>query len=178
VTLAATNHEQLLDTAVWRRFDARIEIPEPDAEARGILLKNFLTPISVRADEMRFLVWATEGMSGADIKILVEAGKRFLVLHGPDEAAGPPNAGRWELASRVGRASLTREVLRRQAALNPRLFAADRAALLAGANEALDQGLEDAGFTQAQRGVVLGLSQSAVSRLRKRVETEETNRET
>ena len=30
---------------------------------------------------MRFLVWATEGMSGADVEMLVDAGKRFFVLH-------------------------------------------------------------------------------------------------
>ena len=28
ITLAATNHEHLLDMAVWRRFDARIEMPK------------------------------------------------------------------------------------------------------------------------------------------------------
>lgn len=169
VTLAATNHEQLLDTAVWRRFDARIELPLPDPDAREHLLKNFLAPISVRADEMRFLVWATEGMSGADIQILVEAGKRFLVLRA-DELPERPKGLRWELASRAGRASITREVLRQQATLNPRLFSSDRAKVLAGSKEDLDRALEDAGFTQAQRGVVFGLSQSAVSRLRKRGE--------
>ena len=35
ITLAATNHEHLLDSAVWRRFDSRIEIKAPDAEARA-----------------------------------------------------------------------------------------------------------------------------------------------
>ena len=37
-TLAATNHEHLLDTAVWRRFDGRIEIVRPDATARNAML--------------------------------------------------------------------------------------------------------------------------------------------
>ena len=37
------------------------------------------------SSELRFLVWATEGMSGADIEMLVDAGKRFFVLHSPSE---------------------------------------------------------------------------------------------
>ena len=42
-------------------------------KAREQLLGHFLTPIRIGAGEMRFLVWATEGMSGADIEMLVEA---------------------------------------------------------------------------------------------------------
>ncbi len=39
-TIAVTNHESLLDPAVWRRFDIRIEIPKPDADARVAMLKR------------------------------------------------------------------------------------------------------------------------------------------
>ncbi len=169
ITLAATNHEHLLDAAVWRRFDARIELQKPEAEAREQLLKNFIKPMYLRSAELQFLIWATEGMSGADIEMLVDAGKRFFVLHGPsknkDEDKSDP--------SKVSRPSIVLEGLRRQAALNARLFSPDRAALLNGQAEALDEALNNAGLTQADRGVVLGLSQSAVSRLRKRGETVE-----
>ena len=44
ITIAATNHEHLLDAAVWRRFDSRIELPKPQAEAREDLLAKFLAP--------------------------------------------------------------------------------------------------------------------------------------
>ena len=86
ITLAATNHEHMLDTAIWRRLDSRIHIPKPDGKAREKLLATFLKPIRLEPPEMHFLVWSTEDMSGADIEMLVEAGKRFLVLHGPSEA--------------------------------------------------------------------------------------------
>ena len=161
ITLAATNHEHLLDTAVWRRFDARIEMLKPDDEAREQLLKFFLKPMRLKPSELRFLLWATDGMSGADIEMLVDAGKRFFVLH-----------------SSVDHSSTVLEGLRRQAALNARLFSADRAALLTGHAEALDGALEQVGMTQADRGAVLGLSQSAVSRLRKRGETGEAQKDT
>jgi ATPase family associated with various cellular activities (AAA) len=156
ITLAATNHEHLLDSAVWRRFDSRIEIPKPDAAAREVLLKNFLSPLRLGPGETSFLVWATEGMSGADIEMSVEAGKRFLVLHGPAEP------------ERKDRGRLILEALRRQATLNARLFAADRAQLLTGDVDALVQVLQDeAGLRQADCALLLGVSQSAVSRRRK-----------
>ena len=61
VTLAATNHEHLLDTAVWRRFDSRIAIGKPEEEAREQLLREFLQPLELRDAEIRLLVWATDG---------------------------------------------------------------------------------------------------------------------
>ena len=169
VTLAATNHEHLLDTAVWRRFDARIELQKPEADARERLLKDFLKPMRFSPAELRFLVWATEGMSGADLEMLVDSGKRFFVLHGPSDNGNPEKSD----LSKAIRSSLILEGLRRQASLNSRLFSGDRAALLIGPPEALDDALERGGMTQADRGTVLGLSQSAVSRRRKRGETGE-----
>jgi hypothetical protein len=153
ITLAATNHEHLLDSAVWRRFDSRIEIKSPDAEARATLLRDFLVPLRVSANELDFLVWTTEGMSGADIESFVEAGKRYLVLHGRREE------------ERHGRAPAMLEAIRRQATTNSRLFAPDRVTVLQGNIDALNRALEAAGFKQSVRAELLGLSQSSVSRL-------------
>lgn len=175
ITLAATNHDHLLDTAVWRRFDARIEMHKPEEEAREELLKEFLKPMRLSSGETRFLVWATEGMSGADIEMVVDAGKRFFVLHSPSE--NNSNGDSRQDLSKVVRGSLILDGLRRQASLNSRLFAADRAALLIGQADALDEALELAGLTQADRGALLGLSQSAVSRLRKRGDANEAQKD-
>jgi SpoVK/Ycf46/Vps4 family AAA+-type ATPase len=41
VVVAATNHPELLDRAVWRRFQLRIELPAPDAAATAEWLKRF-----------------------------------------------------------------------------------------------------------------------------------------
>jgi SpoVK/Ycf46/Vps4 family AAA+-type ATPase len=35
VVVAATNHGELLDRAVWRRFEVRLELPQPDIEKLG-----------------------------------------------------------------------------------------------------------------------------------------------
>ena len=66
-TLAATNHDHLLDPAVWRRFESRVHIPKPGAETRLALLRRALTPIKLSDGGMRMLVWLTEGMSGAGL---------------------------------------------------------------------------------------------------------------
>ena len=39
VVIAATNHAQLLDPAVWRRFSYRVELSYPDAEIRALEAK-------------------------------------------------------------------------------------------------------------------------------------------
>jgi hypothetical protein len=40
--LAATNHEQLLDPAVWRRFERRVVFSAADSQRQGLLLERIL----------------------------------------------------------------------------------------------------------------------------------------
>ena len=122
------------------------------------MLGEFLTPLRVSANELEFLVWTTEGMSGADIETFVEAGKRYLVLHGNRDEG------------RQGRAPAMLEAIRRQATINTRLFAPDRVAALQGNVDGLNRALEAAGFKQSVRAELLGLSQSSVSRLARKRE--------
>lgn len=41
IAIAATNHAELLDRAVWRRFQARIDMPAPGVDGRCVLLQRF-----------------------------------------------------------------------------------------------------------------------------------------
>ena len=41
IAVAATNHAELLDRAVWRRFQLRIDMPAPDAARRAVLVARF-----------------------------------------------------------------------------------------------------------------------------------------
>jgi SpoVK/Ycf46/Vps4 family AAA+-type ATPase len=41
VAVAATNHAELLDRAVWRRFQLRLDMPAPDAARRAVLVARF-----------------------------------------------------------------------------------------------------------------------------------------
>jgi len=83
ILLAATNHENLLDPAVWRRFAYRLNIHLPVSETREKLIHQFLgsyTPKSIKS-----FVLSTEGMSGALIKQACEAIIRLTILEGRDE---------------------------------------------------------------------------------------------
>lgn len=40
IVVAATNHAELLDRAVWRRFQLRIEMPPPDTARAALLLRH------------------------------------------------------------------------------------------------------------------------------------------
>jgi SpoVK/Ycf46/Vps4 family AAA+-type ATPase len=41
IAVAATNHAELLDRAVWRRFQLRIDMPAPDAARRAVLVSRY-----------------------------------------------------------------------------------------------------------------------------------------
>ena len=41
VAVAATNHAELLDRAVWRRFQLRIDMPTPDNARRSLLISRY-----------------------------------------------------------------------------------------------------------------------------------------
>ncbi|KRL12588.1 hypothetical protein FD09_GL002908 [Schleiferilactobacillus perolens DSM 12744] len=42
ILIAATNHPQLLDSAIWRRFDATLKLTFPDVGVRKQLLQYFM----------------------------------------------------------------------------------------------------------------------------------------
>ena len=80
-TIGVTNHEGLLDPAIWRRFDVQIEIPRPSPKVMIELLKEFLLPLNLSDSEMKFLTWCVEGASGADVKVLANWIKKSSVMN-------------------------------------------------------------------------------------------------
>merc|ERR1719159_271259 len=74
LVLGATNIPWDLDAAIRRRFEKRVYIPLPDAEARSAMVKLNLgdTPNELTEAEFEKTGEITEGSSGADIKILVQ----------------------------------------------------------------------------------------------------------
>jgi SpoVK/Ycf46/Vps4 family AAA+-type ATPase len=69
--IGATNHPQLLDEAAWRRFDEIVEFGLPDSEMRLQIMKTVTASIDCRCD-FGLLAAATEGFSGADLRIMVK----------------------------------------------------------------------------------------------------------
>jgi MoxR-like ATPase len=77
--IAATNHPELLDRAVERRFDAIVRFTLPDEEVRASII-SALTPGALEPRLIRAVAAATTGLSGADLTRLVENSRRRTVL--------------------------------------------------------------------------------------------------
>jgi len=67
IVLAATNHEALLDSAIWRRFAYRLELGFPTDHLRSQMWSQFLDPVEFTEHDLELLVDLSEGFSGSDI---------------------------------------------------------------------------------------------------------------
>ncbi|MDQ6957213.1 MAG: ATP-binding protein [Mariprofundaceae bacterium] len=80
---AATNHQNILDTAIWRRFDAVIDYELPDEATRQTLFEHYLKPLK-RDKNLNISQAAKQsnGLSPADIKMIaIEALKSAIIDH-------------------------------------------------------------------------------------------------
>ena len=80
VVIAATNHHQLLDTAVWRRFGYRLEFKYPPTELRFQMWKEFLDTIKMSEHEVEIISDLSEGFSGADIREVCLRLRRQVII--------------------------------------------------------------------------------------------------
>ena len=84
ILIAATNHPNLLDPAVWRRFDKVIEFPEPSENLRKRIFEIVLARVPGNYD-IDELVMLTEGFTGAEIKLIVREAVLKALLEGRKE---------------------------------------------------------------------------------------------
>jgi SpoVK/Ycf46/Vps4 family AAA+-type ATPase len=87
--IAATNHPELLDPAVWRRFDRVITFPPPTKDEIAGLLTRLTADTQPIDRELRDVVAAAlDGRSFADVVRLINTARRNAVVHGiPDDDA-------------------------------------------------------------------------------------------
>ncbi len=83
LTISITNHPQLLDPAIWRRFEVQLELPKPDFAVRLAIAERNMTPVQAANAHLKALAWFTEGSSGAEIEALVRSYKKELAIN-PD----------------------------------------------------------------------------------------------
>ncbi|MCY1713658.1 AAA family ATPase [Caproiciproducens galactitolivorans] len=83
--LAATNHDSLLDPAVWRRFDYKLEIELPDTEAIVKMIDLFINGVVEFSNkEKHELAAAFLGLSGANVEEIIKKSLRNAVIHEND----------------------------------------------------------------------------------------------
>lgn len=82
VLIGATNHPELLDTAINRRFDLVLEMPLPSEDERDAILQRASGRFkeSLPPGFTRLLARALNGHSGSDITTLAESAMRHHVL--------------------------------------------------------------------------------------------------
>jgi len=79
ILIAATNHEHLLDPAVWRRFDYSLKMDLLDLDSRRALIDLYLKKYD--GIDTMLLADLSEGLSGAIIKQMINRSLRKTVLN-------------------------------------------------------------------------------------------------
>ena len=138
--IAATNHLELLDPALERRFELHVRLQPPAAEGRRIILEQAFDDIGVTVDARTLdaLVDVMEGATGADLGGLVHRAARRAVLDG---------------------VPLERALLTAALRGNPKALDRDTRARFAAAAR------DRAGLSTRQIGDLLGCSHTAARRL-------------
>jgi hypothetical protein len=150
-TIAITNHESLLDPAVWRRFEIRIEVPVPSELERKLILERYLQPLPIDEVELMFLIWVSEGLTGSDLETMSKSIKRFTTIHG---------RGDFSLI----------DALRAYALTNARAEQGTRLRLLLAPLQEIARQLlvtPEIGLKQHDVGILLGKDQATISRWKK-----------
>ena len=87
--VAATNHEHLLDFALWRRFDEVLEFPLPTVHALRKLLRLRLPAAARGGVDIESCASALRGLPHAAVERVVWDARREAVLGGRDQVSQP-----------------------------------------------------------------------------------------
>lgn len=79
--IAATNHADLLDPAVWRRFEVVVHFPMPDRTTLASAMKEYLDDETVPPQVVAALAAAYVGASYSDMQREVMRARRAAAMH-------------------------------------------------------------------------------------------------
>lgn len=80
IIIAATNHPELLDKAIWRRFDLKINIELPTSDLRNEIINRELDELNIDRYLSEFIVEVTEGMNSSEIVRICHNIKKSYIL--------------------------------------------------------------------------------------------------
>jgi len=82
--ISTSNHPELLDRAIWRRFDLVIEIPMPSADEAATIFSSNLFPLhneeNFEDDMLQIISSLLDGKSASDIVKLAHRVKKRILL--------------------------------------------------------------------------------------------------
>lgn len=82
VLVAATNHPELLDPAVWRRFDRVVQFPHPNVDEVASTIRRLLGDDEMTRGRVGLLAALLQGRSFAEVARVVTAARRSAVVGG------------------------------------------------------------------------------------------------
>ena len=82
VLIAATNHQGLLDSAIWRRFDVIVPFGFPSVQDRVLMLRQYLASFDTSGLKLHNLGRRLAGASGGDIERVAQSAARRAALDG------------------------------------------------------------------------------------------------
>ncbi len=82
ILLAATNHQNILDPAIWRRFDDVIYYELPDEKARKALFELYMKSIKRESGmDLQAISQKSENLSPADIKMITQEAMKTAIIN-------------------------------------------------------------------------------------------------
>jgi len=84
VIVATSNHPQLLDRAMFRRFDSVIEYPLPSPTIARDVMRNRLAAVDTKGLRWSSIDQAAEGLSHAELTLACEQAAKGAILCGKD----------------------------------------------------------------------------------------------
>lgn len=81
IVIAASNHQYMLDPAIWRRFDEIVRFPLPTETERQQYLELLLNGVQVKGS-LRHMARTLSSMSFADIQRVVVDATKSMILRG------------------------------------------------------------------------------------------------
>ena len=95
VMIAATNHPELLDKAIWRRFNTVIEVGQPDAEGISRIMEMYLGNFAedLESDKRKYekIVTLFSKKSPSDIRNIINNAITQAVISGKEKVGAEAN---------------------------------------------------------------------------------------
>lgn len=81
LTIGITNHDRLLDSAIWRRFEHQISLGMPGFSVRLRIAEDHMRQLALPPSLSRAVAWLSDGLSGADVRTLAVSTMKAFVLN-------------------------------------------------------------------------------------------------
>lgn len=79
IVVGATNHPQMLDRAIWRRFPYKLDLGAPETNVRRDMWNHFLFA-DHKQNQAEILADISDGLLGADIETISHSARRNSIL--------------------------------------------------------------------------------------------------